>query len=443
VGTAPTTRAARPVWQQPVVQFVVVGLVVAALLAWVTGVLGARLAQQQAVEDARSTTELLAETVVEPALSSRLLDTEAGDLDRFDRLVRSRVMGGEVVRVKIWDAEGRIVYSDESRLIDQTFGLGDDQQAVLENGGSDAEVSDLSKSENSLDQGLGRVLEVYTRVEAPGGEPLLFELYLTDDNLEARADELYRLFRPLTVGGLLFFLLLTTPLVWVVSRRADAAAADRERLLVMAADASDAERRRVARDLHDGVVQDLAGTSFALSGLAREATADGGPEGARLGAELERLASAVRSSLMALRSLLVEIYPPQLDGVGLGAALQDLVAPVGQAGVELQLTVDGSDQLSDEATALIWRTAQECVRNAQRHAFAETLEVTVTTTGDPPVAVLTVTDDGSGFDPSAATAADSFGLRGLRELAAEAGGMLSVESSPGAGTSVTLEVPAR
>jgi signal transduction histidine kinase len=146
---------------------------------------------------------------------------------------------------------------------------------------------------------------------------------------------------------------------------------------------------------------------------------------------------------MALRSLLVEIYPPQLDGVGLGAALQDLVAPVGQAGVEVQLTVDGSDQLSDEATALIWRTAQECVRNAQRHAFAETLEVTVTTTGDPPVAVLTVTDDGSGFDPSAATAADSFGLRGLRELAAEAGGMLSVESSPGAGTSVTLEVPAR
>ena len=173
--------------------------------------LGARLAQQQAVEDARSTTELLAETVVEPALSSGLLDTDAGDLDRFDRLVRSRVMGGEVVRVKIWDAEGRIVYSDESRLIDQTFELGDDQQAVLDNGGSDAEVSDLSKSENSLDQGLGRVLEVYTRVEAPGGEPLLFELYLTDDNLEARADELYRLFRPLTVGGLLFFLLAHHP----------------------------------------------------------------------------------------------------------------------------------------------------------------------------------------------------------------------------------------
>jgi signal transduction histidine kinase len=95
------------------------------------------------------------------------------------------------------------------------------------------------------------------------GEALLFELYLSDDNLQARADELYRLFRPLTVGRLLLFLALTAPLVWVLSRRADAAA-DREWLLVMASDASDAERRRVARDLHDGVVQDLAGTSFAL-----------------------------------------------------------------------------------------------------------------------------------------------------------------------------------
>lgn len=75
MGTAPTNRTARPVWQQPVVQFVVVGLVVAAFLAWVTGVMGERLAQEQAIDDARATTELLAETVVEPALSAGLLDT--------------------------------------------------------------------------------------------------------------------------------------------------------------------------------------------------------------------------------------------------------------------------------------------------------------------------------------------------------------------------------
>jgi signal transduction histidine kinase len=424
------------------VQFVVVGLVVAVFLAWVTGVLGERLAQRQAIEDARSTTELLAQTVVEPALSSGLLGTEAGDLDRFDRLIRSRVIGGEVVRVKVWDADGRIVYSDEPRLIDESFPLGDDEQEVLENGGSDAEVSDLSKSENSYDQQLGRVLEVYTRVAAPDGEPLLFELYLTDANLEARADELFQLFRPLTVGGLLIFLLLTTPLVWVLSRRADAAAADRERLLVMAADASDAERRRVARDLHDGVVQDLAGTSFALSGTAREVSTDSDLDRARLSTDLERLAAAVRRSLLALRSLLVEIYPPQLQAAGLGAALQDLVAQVKQTGVDVHVSVAGADGLSDNATALIWRTAQECVRNAQRHAAPSRLDISVTTSGNPSVATLAVADDGVGFDPGAALPSDSFGLRGLRDLAAEAGGRLTVESAQGQGTRVTLEVPA-
>ncbi len=442
MGFSVPTRGARPVWQRPVVQFVVVGLVVAVMLAWVTGVLGERLAQEQAIEDARSTTALLAETVIEPALSSGLLDTAAGDLDRFDRLVRARVLRGEVVRVKVWDADGRIVYSDEPQLIDEVFPLGDEEQDVLANGGSDAEVSDLSKSENTLDQELGRVLEVYSRVEAPSGEPLLFELYLSDANLEARADELFRLFRPLTVGGLLLFLLLATPLVWVLSRRADAAAADRERLLLMAAEASDAERRRVARDLHDGVVQDLAGTSFALSGMAREAAATSTLDRAALGVDLDRLADAVRRSLLSLRSLLVEIYPPNLDGAGLGAALQDLVATAQETGVDVRLDVSGSDALADESAALIWRTAQECVRNALRHGSPEHLVVTVRVSGGSPMASLTVADDGEGFDTDAELRADSFGLRGLRDLASEAGGTLVVDSLPGTGTTVRLEVPA-
>ncbi len=430
-----TAPGSRPWWQRPVVQFVAVGVVVAVVLALVTAWFGERIARDQAVDDARTTTRLLADTVIEPALSSGLLDTEASDLDKFDRIVRSRVLGSEIVRIKIWDADGRVVYSDEPRLIGSVFPLDGEQLDVLERGGSNAEVSDLARSENTFDQQLGRVLEVYTEVTAPSGDRLLFELYQSDDDLQQRTDELYRLFRPLTVGGLLVFLLLTVPLVWLVSRRADRAAADRERLLVMAAEASDAERRRVARDLHDGVVQDLAGTSFALAGLAREAREP------RLGAELERLASAVRGSLLGLRSLLVEIYPPQLDAEGLGAALQDLVAPARQAGIDVELQVEGAERLSDHTTALIWRTAQECVRNAVRHAEPSRLQVSVAVTERPPRASLSVADDGRGFDADAVASHDRFGLRGLRDLAREAGGTLTVTSRPGGGTVVTLEVP--
>jgi two-component system NarL family sensor kinase len=438
------SAAARPVWQQPVVQFVVVGLIVAAVLAWITGVMGERLAREQAIDDARTRTELIAETVIEPSLSSGLLGIEAGDLDRFDRVVRAQVLGGDIVRVKVWDADGRIIYSDEPELLGQTFDLSVEQHGVLEGAGPQAEISDLSRSENEFEAELVRVLEVYTLVEAPNGEPLLFELYLTDATLQARADELFSLFRPLTVGGILLFLLVTTPLVWVVSRRADAAAADRERYLVMATEASDAERRRVARDLHDGVVQDLAGTSFALSGLARDmhAQRDGEPARRDISIELERLAAAVRSSLLSLRSLLVEIYPPQLQSDGLGAALQDLVAPVQQSGVDVSVTVAGAERMSDQTTALVWRSAQECVRNAVRHGRPSELSIDVRVVGDPPVAVMSVIDNGAGFEPGRDVAKESFGLRGIRDLAHEARGTLTVASSPGEGAAITLEVPA-
>ena len=128
------------------------------------------------------------------------------------------------------------------------------------------------------------------------------------------------------------------------------------------------------------MVQDLAGTSFALSGLARDvgASHEAGAGSERLSRELERLASAVRASLLSLRSLLVEIYPPQLDGAGLGAALQDLVAPAQQADIDVSLRVDGAESMSDQATALVWRTAQECVRNAVRHGQPSRLDVSVT-----------------------------------------------------------------
>jgi hypothetical protein len=164
-----TPRAARPVWQRLVVQFVVVGLLVAAALAWMTGLRGERLAQDQVIEDARTTTELLAQTVVEPSLSSGLLTPDAGDLDRFDRVIRSRMLSDDVVRVKIWWADGRIIYSDEPRLLGQTFELGADQPKVIAASGSNAEVADLSKLEDSFDQQLGQVHEVYPRVEEPGG----------------------------------------------------------------------------------------------------------------------------------------------------------------------------------------------------------------------------------------------------------------------------------
>jgi signal transduction histidine kinase len=311
----------------------------------------------------------------------------------------------------------------------------------------------------------GNLVEVYSSIHSPEGEPLLFEAYYSAAGIAKQRAQIFDSFQPITLGGLLVLVALTTPLLWALTRRLDRTRRDRQRLLEAAADASESERRRIARDLHDVVVQDLAGTSFALAATVRDPRTS--PETAQ---RLAPMSDSLRSSLRALRSLLVEIYPPDLDADGLTAALQDLVAPAVSAGVTPTVEVYDVHDVSDESIRLVWRVAQEAVRNSLRHAHATHLTVQVRTIDD--VLHLHVTDDGAGFGPEEAAAAmpagvaasalggaprtsapgasqptgngrtvsPGIGLRSLRDLIREAGGRLEVRSTPGEGTTVHLEV---
>jgi signal transduction histidine kinase len=185
------------------------------------------------------------------------------------------------------------------------------------------------------------------------------------------------------------------------------------------------------------VVQDLAGVSFAVSALARSPEA---PEPVR--ASLGDAGESLRASLRALRSLMVEIYPPDLNAEGLGAAVNDLLAPAAAQGVEATATIDDIGDASETSVRLVWRVAQEAVRNALRHSGARTLNVTLRRSGEEQGdgLVLVVSDDGRGFDPGQRARAAQFGLRGLASLITETGGHLDVRSAPGEGTTITLEV---
>ncbi len=142
---------------------------------------------------------------------------------------------------------------------------------------------------------------------------------------------------------------------------------EREALLRRAVESSELERRRIASDLHDGVVQQLAGTSFSLEAAAERQgkNGDGGEPPAEA---LRRGAAQTRQSVRELRSLLVEIYPASLRDAGLEQALSDLLAPAGGRGIETSLEIDEGLELSSETEALLYRVAQEAVRNAVRHA---------------------------------------------------------------------------
>lgn len=422
-----------PALRNPVVLFLATGLVALVVIVVGTSMLAEQAAAEEAVADARQTTEVLAHSVAEPAIPKGLVAGDAAAIDRFDRQVLDRLLVGDVDRVKIWTADGRIVYSDETRLIDDVFPLGADELAVLAQGTTEAEVSDLTRPENNYEQQSNGLLEVYTRIESPEGDPLLFEVYYSAAAIETRQEEIFAQFRPITLAALGMVVLVATGLLWALTRRLRRSAGDRERLLRAAVDASDAERVRIARDLHDGVVQDLAGASFAVSALARTPEV---PPSARVG--LESAGESLRTSLRSLRSLMVEIYPPDLHADGLVAVLDDLLAPAAAAGITATARVTGAEHASDDAVALVWRVVQEGVRNALRHSRARTLSVTVDGTGDR--LLLVVSDDGLGFDPTRLQGAEHFGLRGLRSLIAEAGGRLDVRSAPGAGTTIRLEI---
>jgi two-component system NarL family sensor kinase len=229
------------------------------------------------------------------------------------------------------------------------------------------------------------------------------------------------------------------PLAARMERRLRARQREREELLVRAIEASDIERRRIAADLHDGAVQDLAGISYSLDVAAGQAETTPRTE---LRNVLRHAGRVTRESMRQLRSLLVEIYPPNLHDTGLEAAIADLLAPLRQRGVQAELATDGVGRLPPEAEQLIFRTAQEALRNVTDHANAS--HVTVSLEQRNGTVVARIRDDGEGFD--AATAAGRrkeghFGLALLVDRAADLGGRLEIESKAGEGTAIVLEVP--
>jgi two-component system sensor histidine kinase UhpB len=200
--------------------------------------------------------------------------------------------------------------------------------------------------------------------------------------------------------------------------------------------AQEAERARVARDLHDEVNQALAAVSIRLA-----ATADGAPpEFAEELAETQRLATQAMHELLGLAR---DLRPAALDDHGLLPALRTQVRLFGERfGIPASFSADGTRLFLGEFEQLVvYRVVQEALSNAARHAHATRVRVAVTGCNGPQVRV-TIADDGGGFDPNRLRDGGS-GLAGMRERAMLAGGRLDVRTVPGGGTTIELVVDAR
>jgi signal transduction histidine kinase len=424
-------RGARAGLGWAVARYALSGFAALVLLAGAGVYLLEHIGRNEAIRHAKELATLAARGMVAQDVTPALERGDPAAIGKMDAAVRRIVTGSNVVRVKIWLPDGRIVYSDRHELIGERYRLGGDEQAAVLAGKVEADVSDLRRPENRFERRFGKLLEVYLPIRDTTGRKLLYEDYARYSSVAASGRNLWLSFAPAILGALALLWLIQIPLAWRAARRLQLGQAERERLLQHAIDASEGERRRIARDLHDGAVQDLAGVSYTLTAMADEAVR---PE---ITAVMNEAAETTRRTIRELRTMLVDIYPPDLHRTGLEVALRDLVAPLGPHGISTDLDIPGDLELPEGVEMLFYPTAQEALRNVIKHAHATHVSIRVEADGR---VCLTVEDDGVGL-PAERRSEGHFGLRLLEDLARESSGRLLVESLPQQGTRVTIEVP--
>jgi signal transduction histidine kinase len=204
--------------------------------------------------------------------------------------------------------------------------------------------------------------------------------------------------------------------------------------------ATEEERRRWARELHDETLQGLGALRLALSAARRL------DDPQRWRGALDDAVEELDTEIASLRGIISDVRPASLDELGTQAALEALADRTRSRGVEVRLTIDldyeagRSEARHDpEIETAVYRIVQEAVTNAVKHAGADEVEVDVGESGE--TVEVRVHDSGRGF--AAAESTGGFGLVGMRERVESLDGTLTIESTPGAGTTVTARLPAR
>jgi signal transduction histidine kinase len=215
--------------------------------------------------------------------------------------------------------------------------------------------------------------------------------------------------------------------------------ADNERLQRELRRSREAERKRIARELHDEALQELVALTYQL------ATLRAGPANA-VQAGLDAAQTAVQQTAAALRRLCSDLRPPELDRLGLAAALRawfDSLTTTVPFHIQFQAEGDLAQPLPEEASLCLYRVVQEAVRNAQKHAQAS--RVTVRLTLSPQEVWLSVADDGVGFvlptPVERLLETQHFGLLGMRERLNQVAGTLDIVSAPRQGTTLRVWLP--
>jgi two-component system NarL family sensor kinase len=418
-----------------IVQLAVSSAVLLVVVATAGAVLLKRVATGEALQDARAVTVAYSEGVLREHITPAVLDGDPHALHALDAAVRQRVLGRPIVRVKVWAPNGEIVYSDAAALIRRRYPLPDDLHEALDDDAVRADVSDLSRPENRYERGRGRLVEVYLPLRLSDGRRVIVETYHPAGSIDAAAGRIWRTFLPVPVALLIALAAAQLPLGWYYTRRSRAEAAERERAARAAERALQAERGRIAAEVHRGVVQELAGVAYQLQATAITPPQERSED--ELRGLLGRGAAVCRRTMTVMRELLADQQPePPAATPDLDEALRELAAPLRARGVEVTVATPPGG-LPEDGARLVMQVARETLGSVQPGARTVRLEVAA----EGGTVTLVVEDDGRAAGDADRDGHRHAGMLRLADTFAARGGSVSIASERGRGTRISASLP--
>jgi len=415
-------------------------------------------------------TALYVDSFVDPALQG-LAPNEPLTSDRaaqLDRLVADTPLSEHIVAFKIWNPQGRILYSTNPALIGQVFPLKDELARAIQ-GEVVSHITDLEDVENLLERGqYTELIETYSPVQANSTNEVIavVEFYQPADALR-RQIQAARTSSWIVVGAatLLVYAALTSLVRrgshTIERQRAELRAQVTQltelleqnqhlhqrvsRATAHAAELNERFLRRISAELHDGPAQDLGLALLRLDKvIARHESPAHSEAQVQIddsSGDLAAVETAVRTALQEVRAISGGLGVPELDHLTLAETLARVIK-VQQRRTEMAVTTQ-FEALPEQAPLPVkiatYRLIQEALSNAHRHAAGREVQVCVTTDGDQ--LRVEVSDRGPGFAPVATDPIDHLGLAGMRERVESLGGRFEVHTSAGQGTRVIGWLP--
>ncbi|WP_134424565.1 sensor histidine kinase [Cryobacterium cryoconiti] len=425
------TAAEKSEVRSAVSRFLMIGLLVLISVSVPVALWIRAQAENHTLDDATVITHHLADYTVGPLITDEVIAGDPAALKLIDSRVAPWLADKSIVRIKVWNPQGRVLYSDVPSLIGRTFDIPRWSGPLLAGGAERASLELQDGLDNDHEADSGELVEIYVRAVDAAGRPLMFEAYFDDQTVHDEQASLLLSMTPAFLLALMVLQLAQLPPAIRLARRIQVDQASRRQLLQHAIRASDLERRRIARDLHDEVIQDLAGLSYALE------AEDKLESGARRSLII-RARVILQRNVSTLRAMTGELYPPGLEQLGLIEGLRRLADPLTERGIEVRLHLPDRLDLDRDRSAILYRVAREALTNAMTHAGAQSLELSVEQDADR--IELSIRDDGCGFDPEADPPDGHVGLRIIRDTILVTGGTLEIASRVGHGTRIVAAV---